>query len=466
MKKKLFLFSILFIVNSNFAQYGNSLTITEVMFRPLEINGQYIEFYNTSVTDTVDLTGFKFKYYTAANNNIISLSRGIKLAPGKYAVILQGNYNYETGLYKTLIPDDAVVLKLSSNNFGSSGMAKTLDRDINLINASGETIDAYIYTADNEDGISDEKVVLNKNNDKSNWGNSIKINGTPGNSNSLSFIPKYSYSNLAINEIMYEPNTGNSEYIELINTTKDSIQIGGMKIITGSDTKVKLSNSSLKLAPGEYFILAADSSIFNNYHWLKTETNIRITGTLKLLNDGTTIVLKDYWGITIDSVSYSPGWHNKNIISTKNLSLERLNPYFDSNDKANWSTSVSIYGGTPGKQNSVFTQNQFHQSNVSISPNPFSPDNDGFEDFTVINFNLSRALSQVRIKVFDSQGRLVRTLVNYKPSASHNSIIFDGLDGNGRPLRIGIYILLIESVEENSGNVEVMKAPVVIARKL
>jgi hypothetical protein len=466
MKKNLFLFSLLLSVNFNFAQYGVSLTISEIMFRPLEVNGQFVEFYNTSMTDTIDLTGFKFKYYTAANNKILSFSGGMKLAPGKYAVILQGNYDYEAGLYKSLIPSDAVILKLSSNNFGSSGMAKTLDRDINLINASGETIDTYIYSADNDEGSSDEKVVMDKNNSKSNWGNSIRINGTPGNSNSLAGIPKYSYGNFLINEIMYEPNAGNSEYIELINITGDTIQIGGMNIITGSDNKVELTNSSLKLAPNEYFVVSADSSIFKNYYWLQGESKIRIAGTLKLLNEGTTIVLKDYWGTTIDSVAYSPAWHNKNIISTKNLSLERLSPVIDSNDKTNWSTCVNSFGGTPGKQNSVFAQNPIRQSKVTVSPNPFSPDNDGFEDFTIINFNLSRSLSQVRIKVFDSQGRLVRTLANNKPSASQNSVIFDGLDYNGRPLRIGIYILLIESVEEGSGKVEVMKTPVVIARKL
>ena len=356
------------------------------------------------------------------------MSLGMKLAPGKYAVILQGNYNYDSGLYKTLIPNDAVVLKLNSNNFGSSGMAKTLDREINLINAFGETIDTYVYSADNEDGFSDEKIVINKNNDKSNWGNSIKINGTPGNLNSLTNILHYSFGNLAINEIMYEPNTLNSEYIEIINTTADSIQLGGMNISTGTETKVKLSNLYMKLAPNEYFVLAADSSIFKNYYWLKNEPKIRIASALNLLNSGTTIILKDFWGLTIDSVAYSPSWNNKNIISTKNLSLERLNPILNSNDKANWSTSVSSFGGTPCRQNSVFAQIQVHKSKVSVSPNPFSPDNDGFEDFTVINFDLSKSLSQVRIKVFDSQGRLVRTLVNYKPAASHNAIIFDGLD--------------------------------------
>src|ERR1035437_5486530 len=141
MKKNLFLFSLFLTVNFISAQYGISLTITEVMFRPLEVNGQFVEFYNTSMTDTIDLTGFKFKYYTAANNKILSFSGGMKLAPGKYAVIFQGNYDFAAGLYKSLIPPDAVILKLSSNNFGSSGMAKTLDRDINLINTSGETID-------------------------------------------------------------------------------------------------------------------------------------------------------------------------------------------------------------------------------------------------------------------------------------------------------------------------------------
>ena len=58
---KISLFFILLAVNCNYAQYGSSLTITEVMFRPQEANGQFVEFYNTSMTDTVDLTGFKFE---------------------------------------------------------------------------------------------------------------------------------------------------------------------------------------------------------------------------------------------------------------------------------------------------------------------------------------------------------------------------------------------------------------------
>lgn len=102
---------------------------------------------------------------------------------------------------------------------------------------------------------------------------------------------------------------------------------------------------------------------------------------------------------------------------------------------------------------------------MSVSPNPFSPDNDGFEDFTTISFNLTNPVAQVRIKIFDSTGRLVRTLAQNSPSASNGALIYDGLDDSGRALRIGIYILLIEAVTSD-GSTGTMKTPVVIARKL
>jgi hypothetical protein len=88
----------------------------------------------------------------------------------------------------------------------------------------------------------------------------------------------------------------------------------------------------------------------------------------------------------------------------------------NSNDPLNWSSSADKLGATPSKQNSIFSINLNKASKISVSPNPFSPDNDGFEDFTTINYNLTQIISQIRIKIFDSRGRLVRTLVNNQTS--------------------------------------------------
>jgi hypothetical protein len=218
---------------------------------------------------------------------------------------------------------------------------------------------------------------------------------------------------------------------------------------------------------GDYIVLAADSIILKKYN-LKDFKNISFAGSsgLGLSNSGELIRLKDLKGCTVDSVFYSPDWNNRNINITKNKSLERINPQLNGNLPQNWSTCVNPAGATPGKQNSIYTTNENKSAGISVSPNPFSPDNDGFEDFSIINYKLTQAVSQIRIKIFDSRGRLARTLANNQPSASNGSIVFDGLGDDGQPLRMGIYIIFLEALNSNTGVLEDLKTVVVIARKL
>ena len=72
----------------------------------------------------------------------------------------------------------------------------------------------------------------------------------------------------------------------------------------------------------------------------------------------------------------------------------------------------------------------------------------------------------MRIKIFDNKGRLVRTLLNNQASGSSGSVIFDGLDDETHALRMGIYIIFLEALNDNSGIVETIKSTVVVARRL
>ena len=273
---------------------------------------------------------------------------------------------------------------------------------------------------------------------------------------------------VVINEIMFEPDADNSEFIEFYNRSDKYIELGGWTIVDQDENIYELSNGSIELPPNEYYLLAADSSILFNYSSVKDFTNkiILDESSLGLVNTGELILLRDIFGNTIDSVNYLDDWHNPNVNITKNRSLERLNPDFGSNDAANWSTSVDSRGASPGEVNSIFIEGVTSEAKVTISPNPFSPDNDGFEDFTVINYNLTQSVAQLRIKVYDSMGRLLRTLANNQPTGANGSIIFDGLDDDGNPLRIGIYILFIEALNSSSGVIDEIKEVVVVARKL
>jgi hypothetical protein len=294
-----------------------------------------------------------------------------------------------------------------------------------------------------------------------------KTGSTPGENNSVINLKSYEKNSLIINEIMFDPAETNSEFVEFLNISYDSVDVGGWKLCQPNGNYQVISDVSRNIPKGGFFIFAADSIIFENYNWLKLSSySIANKSDLNLSNSEDKITLKDVKGNTIDSVYYSSNWHNKNFLVTKNKSLERINPFINSNNPGNWSTSVYNEGATPGKSNSIFVQNQNLEEKISVSPNPFSPDNDGFEDFTVINYNLKQITAQVRIKIYDSQGRLVRTLLNNAASGSSGSVIFNGLNDAGHALRIGIYIIFLEALNENIGVLETMKTVVVVARKL
>jgi len=359
--------------------------------------------------------------------------------------------------------------RLIVNNFGTLG--NTGD-GIVIYDFRNAVIDSLFYDPDwgYERGVSLERISLESlTNDPWNWILSISQNGsTPGYENSILNAPRYEQGVVVINEIMYDPQTDNSEFIELFNRSEDFIELGGWVIQDGNNDFISVSNKSLLLPPNEYYIISADSSILLNYNWLAENENISILNSsgIGLANNGEALSILDIYGNVIDSVFYSEEWNSPNVSFTKNKSLERLNPVINSNDPSNWSTSVSDVGATPNRQNSIFLENPFTSAQINITPNPFSPDDDGYEDFSVVNYNLTQSIAQIRIKVYDSKGRKVRTLVSNKSSGASGSVIFDGLDENGNPLRMGIYILFMEALNSSSGVVETMKKPVVIARKL
>ncbi len=281
-------------------------------------------------------------------------------------------------------------------------------------------------------------------------------------------------NSVVINEIMYAPLANQSEYVELYNRSTNTVNLLNWKLSdmpTASGANIFTILSSVVLQRNEYVVIAADSSILNAFSYLKNpslETHVIILNksSLGLNNDEDDVTLRDVIGATIDSVHYSDKWQNSELVSTTGIALERINPNSASNDRRNWNSSANSLGGTPGKQNSIFTETLPSQSKITISPNPFSPDGDGFEDFTIISYQLPMQISQVRMKIFDVKGRLVRTLMNNELSGSTGQVVWDGLDDNKQKLRMGIYIIFIEALDAGGGVVETAKAAVVVAGKL
>jgi hypothetical protein len=281
---------------------------------------------------------------------------------------------------------------------------------------------------------------------------------------------------LIINEIMYAPFSGQAEWVELYNPNSFPVDVSewtlsDMRDAAGKANVFSIAKNLIQIEPGGYAVISSDSTIFSQFPSLQTsQRNSQVIilnrTSLSLNNEGDDVILSDLVGTVIDSVRYSPSWHNPDITDATGISLERINPNLSSIDRRNWSSCVEKVGGTPGRENSIFTTSIPTQTMLSVSPNPFSPDGDGFEDFTVISYKVSSQIARIRLKIFDSLGRPVRTLANYEPSASTGQIIWDGLDDDKRRLRIGIYIVLLEAVDSSGSTVESAKAAAVVAGKL
>ena len=282
---KRFILLFLFPVFIIYPQSYSSLTLSEVMFNPESGENEFIEIFNTSAADSIDLNNFKIQYASSNDDLILDLAANTILPPLSFAVILEGDYVLQNGVYNRLIPAGAIVLKISDNSFGSSGMANTSDRQILLLGPANDTIDAYTYSADNNKGYSDEKILLTKDNSSFNWGNSKSHNGTPGFINSIT-PPGY---DLAVSRINISP---------LIPKTGDVVSIQVIIKNTGAKTANNFSAEIYNDANKDSVVSAQEIIAQNTFTELKPEDSVTITAALNIVQPGKYFI--------IAKINYSP----------------------------------------------------------------------------------------------------------------------------------------------------------------
>ncbi|NIV14794.1 MAG: hypothetical protein GWN62_27035, partial [Aliifodinibius sp.] len=214
------------------------------------------------------------------------------------------------------------------------------------------------------------------------------------------------------------------------------------------------------LPPGEYLVFGGDSSIADQYSINFSQLLIhKRFPTLNNQFDDLRLFGPSY--LTYERVNYSANWYGRTI--EPGTSLEKLNPSFNGQIADNWAASVS--GSTPGRENSVFINAQPAENQLTITPNPFSPDGDGFEDFTAIQFRLGVEIAFVNIRIFDIRGRLIRFLANSEPAAHEGQFVWDGKDDDGRISRIGAYVCFLEALNAQRQTTIELKKVIILTKK-
>jgi hypothetical protein len=260
------------------------------------------------------------------------------------------------------------------------------------------------------------------------------------NQSALNLKVGQSLPEIVINEIMAAPDLSQdqTEWVELYNRSDQSVNLKDWRFGDAKQQAV-FTEDLLELSAGGFLILADDRNKFLASYPDFSASLIQPTSWQALDNDGDEIVLMNSLGFVVERVTYP----NQSL---KGVSRERIDHERSANDGDNWWRSVDSSGATPGRQNSV--QVIFSTSvNVRIDPNPFSPDDDGFEDRTEIEFEIPLGVD-LTMKIYDRKGRLARTLFDNQAQVS-GKVSWDGRKDNGEKVRSGLYILLVETKGEH-----------------
>ena len=267
---------------------------------------------------------------------------------------------------------------------------------------------------------------------------------------------------VAINEIKFLTAEDEPEWLELFNYGNRPLNLYGWGIADKNDTC--WIDTPVVLQTNQYRVFSEDS--LGNYFPDTPDSLVVVLKSFPTLNNEDDIIYLINPGLGwVEQVPYEKDWLEGQ--EWRNPSLERINPHLDSRKSANWGPSTSEDYATPAAQNDIFTEiDRKAKCKISCSPSPFSPDGDGFEDYTIIHLQSPANSGRMRVKIFDINGHLLRTLRDNAYIGPEISIVWDGQTDQGRQCRMGIYIILAEILDDRNGLLVSSKTTVVLAAKM
>ena len=234
----------------------------------------------------------------------------------------------------------------------------------------------------------------------------------------------YSMEGIVISEVMPNPASVSDSYGEWF------------ELYNSGDTTINLSNWLIKSGENEEHIISGDVSLFidpDQYLVFGKNDNISINGGLVIdyqysnisfSNNNDELLIINQNGEIVDEVHYTNDWP-----FGSGIAMEIHDSESDNGISSNWFSSTLTYGngdnGSPGtfhngslntKQNTI--PNSFFLS--SPFPNPFNPK---------ITFKFSVPEKDlISIEIFDSNGRLVHTMIKEVFSPGEHIMSWNAFD--------------------------------------
>ena len=270
---------------------------------------------------------------------------------------------------------------------------------------------------------------------------------------------------LVINEILFDPLTGGSDFVEVMNISKKTIDVYGWSFANYYNSEIaneKMIQKHFNLKPNEFVVISSDTLFIKQHYPFAVSGRFLQSDLPNFNNDSSTVYLISD-SMIVDKVAYLKEWQFKLLDETKGKSLERINPKDESNISNNWHTAAESESfATPGYLNSQALRIEM-LGDFNFSSKTISPDNDGFEDVLIINYKMETVGMVGTFTIYDDVGRLIRTVFNNQLLGVEGTFTWDGLTDKNEKSNIGPYVGVFETFDIKEGMVFTKKKVFVVA---
>jgi hypothetical protein len=301
------------------------------------------------------------------------------------------------------------------------------------------------------------------------------LNQSDCNGNQTDFVSSFVLPQLPegdeiiINEILFRPVTGGSDFVELYNKSDKYIDLKDWELANYSNDTIasnKVIEDHYILAPNDYVVITTDSSFQKtNYPFATSGKFIELSSLPSYNTDSSTVFLIYNFNV-VDRVAYTSDWHFKLLNDDRGVSLERFTSEGPSNDQNNWHSAAESVGfATPGRINSQLN-NVTSEGTLTLSNSSFSPDNDGFEDVLLITWELTDPEMLGKMVIYDDVGRKIKVVFSDYLLGNSGTVKWDGVREDGTKASIGPYIILFEAFNADTGEKISIRKVVTLAGQL
>jgi len=274
----------------------------------------------------------------------------------------------------------------------------------------------------------------------------LDCNGNESELIDLEFIipDKSGYTEVLINEVLFNPRTDGVDFIELYNPTDKYFDLTGWVLGNGKQFKT-LTNEAKLLSPKSYIVLTGDTDILAKQYPKGVIGTFLNTDTPTMNNDEGSVAIWNNEQVLLDSMVYSEAQHFELINDVEGVSLERVSISVASAIKGNWQSAASTVGfATPGYENSQAALLESASVNFSVDPAVIVPDNTGQDDFTTLYYEFNQAGFVANIDVYNLNGHLIKEIANNESLGISGFFTWNGTNDQEAIVPIGHYLIVAE----------------------